>query len=573
MKKFLRTIVVIILGNYRDALYRESILHGFGLIDAISQEADALLKGANQAHKSKRNGKRVLLVTGYYFSRRSLLLDVVFAIHLKARGFEVVGLTPGSFFENECPLFEPYRRGEKLRINSALEKYVWRRILRLRLVDIGKFAKKEDRKSAQKAVQDLRSISAFRDFAVEGIPVGEEGYLVAINLSSKPRLAGTPEEISRVRTHVTNALRYLYAVDRFFSAQHYAAIVSQYPFYYKWSIPSRLARKRGIPHYSYTPGDTEGTVIFGKNTAWFQGSDTPVSRVVNTSRNIDPVSDLEATNAFLEILESPGRLGHTRDGSNTWKNRINWVGDLSPARIDRAWPERKKRVFVPLNVHCDLVTLQGSAFFGDYVDFLEHLVHIGHELTPHFEFLVKIHPAEELYQRIPGWRGCKEILLDLGWDERVGPLIPYTDDIPVKAYLAQSDVVLSWSSTVNLEAVAMGLPVVQLGYSHVYEADFIHKPSSLQELGPLLSDLVRSVNHNDSGRTNERTNGARYGLMHYRHIQTRVGFLEGTEISQHPLRASTTRRELAFNPVYEEVVEKIDEEISVFPIIADTEPT
>lgn len=568
MRELLARVILYALGRWRDEEARSFVLHKAGLVRGFSKEVDHLIRSAARAHTLQPNGKRVLFPTGYYFSARSMFLDALFAIHLRLQGFTVVGLSAGEFFENECPLFEPYRRPERLRKNLMVERIVWRRLLGMELIDIGRFARKGDRQWALEVIASNQTVAQMAKIEVEGFAVGHEAALVTMNMANIPALTDDDETRLRLKNHLLNVLRYFRATARLFDKKQYDVLLSQFPFYYKWSIPHQIAESRSIPVYSYTPGEQEGTVIFAKSPKFFQGVDAKPEEQITQGLSIAQANQSNSPSAmFNAFIRSDKRLGITVDTTNEWKKSLRPENRTLQPIEDVPQGVFKRRVFVPLNVHCDLVTLQGSPLFDNYLEFLAEIVRLRKRFESTLQFIVKAHPAEQLYVGDARWRGCAELLTELGWPNAGDSVvIPHTSDVPADELWSQSDAVLTWTSTVALEAVANGLPVIQVGYSHLYEADFLLKPRSLRELDDLIAHLASKKPLTSLLADGFAVAAAAYGLSHYATAQMDIPFLRGTEISRKPLLENTTLEELLSVDELREAMSRVENLESIFPI-------
>lgn len=560
------------LRHWRDEEARSLILHKARLAHAFSREIDHLISSAARVKPCESNSKRVLLPTGYYFSHRSMFLDALFALYLRLQGFSVVGLSAGVFFETECPLFAPYRRAERQEKNRMVERILWRRLLRMELIEISHFERAEDRDWAVEIVSANESVSELMKVEVDGFALGHEAKLVTINMTNVPALADDEGSRQRLRIHLLNVLRYYRATVRLFDEAKYDVVLSQFPFYYKWSIPHQIAEKRSIPTYSYTPGEQEGTVIFAKSPKFFQGVDAKPEEQISQGRAIAQANSSNSASAiFKAFIHSDRRLGISVDRSNEWKQvlrpaqRFAWPIEDIPQGLS------KPRVFIPLNVHCDLVTLQGSPLFENYLEFLAQIVRLRERFETGLQFIVKAHPAERLYVDDVGWRGCAELLTELGWREAgESVVIPYSSDVPADELWKQCDAVLTWTSTVALEAAANGLPVIQVGYSHLYEADFLLKPRNLAELYDLLALLASKKPLTSLLAGDFADTAAAYGLSHYAFSQMDIPFLRGTEISRNPMLENTTLEDLLSVDGLRVAMSQVELSESIFPVTVGT---
>lgn len=568
MRELLAWVLLHVLGRWRDEQARSFVLHRAGLVHAFSKEVDHLIRSAARAPTLQPNAKRVLFPTGYYFSARSMFLDALFAIHLRLRGFTVVGLSAGEFFENECPLFEPYRRPERLRKNLMVERIVWRRLLGMEFIDIGRFARKGDGRWALEVIASNETVAQMTKIEVEGFAVGHEAALVTMNMANLPALTDDDETRLRLKNHLLNVLRYFRATTRLFDDTQYDVLLSQFPFYYKWSIPYQVAESRSIPVYSYTPGEQEGTVMFAKSPKFFQGVDAKPEEQIAQGLSIAQANQSNSPSAMFDaFIKSDKRLGISIDSSNEWKKSLRPESrTLQP--IETVPQELlKRRIFVPLNVHCDLVTLQGSPLFDNYLEFLAEIVRLSKRFESTLQFIVKAHPAERLYVGDPSWRGCAELLTELGWpDAGDSAVIPHTSDVPADELWSRSDAVLTWTSTVALEAAAIGLPVIQVGYSHLYEADFLLKPRNLGELDDLMTHLASKKPLTSLLASDFVVSAAAYGLSHYACSQMDIPFLRGTEISRSPLRENTTLEELLSVDGLRVAMSRVERSEPIFPV-------
>ena len=561
--------VAQLLGDFRDKQVRKHILAALKLSPAVNPRTDRVLFEAATMSRKNPVKSRILMPTGYYFTKRSAFLEAILAIHLRMQGAEVVGLTPGDFFEEECPLFEPYRRDERLKINLGTERALWRRILRMPLLEVREFSVEEDRLVALDQVANLATFDELVDFEFRKYPLGYEAYLVALNLISVAELEDTQENRERIRIHLLNSIRYVLALQRLISAGGFSTLVSQFPFYYNWSVPHMVAKEAGMRTYGFSAGDSDGSLIVSQAPEYLHGLDKDFRSVESHAAPFTTGSGPQADQFFSTLMGSDLRLGNTTDSSNLWRENLKLDSPTASRGLEELTRTKKKKVFVPLNIHCDMVTLQGSPMFKNYREFLGTIVALQRTFSDTIVFIVKVHPAETLYQHGNGWKGCGEHLLELGWPhDSDSVLIPYQSKTRASELWPRCDAVLSWSSTVTMEAAAGGLPNIQVGYSHLYQTDYVLKPGSIDEIFSLLDELGKGTNLMSHLPPDSATRAAKYGIAHYTTGQVNLGLFRGSEIYPDPMVEGLVSKDIIKSQPLTDIAKKIIEGKKIFPTLS-----
>lgn len=429
--------------------------------------------------------KPIVFVTGYYFRNLHMVWDSLIAISLRRQGSNVLGLSTGSFFKEECLYFGGKYLGvgreKEISRTRLLEHLLWRRILRLPHYFIEDFAQPGDDVLAKSSLEGLTTIDSLRNFSFLGVPIGKEAAAITLNMADLSDFTGAAGELRSLKNHSSNVMRYVLALNRFFDRVEVSTVVSNWPFYYKWSVPYTVGRQRKIDFFCYWLSEKNGAFSIAKNpqphSVWdLTDVEKMWSMLVPGVTNFDGL--LSSTLAFFDRPERSDRYVQMRKGK---RSEADFTANAE------AGDNPKIRVLVPLNVQADAAVLFGAPGGGSYIDFLDRIAILA-DNCPDIDFIWKAHPGEVLAKKMGlGGDSLETILRGRGLLGRKNvQFLPPNSSLRVSDLLPDVHFVLCYTSTVIFEASMAGVPCIQTGFSPYYDFDFTVKPKSFAEVQELI---------------------------------------------------------------------------------------
>ena len=231
------------------------------------------------------------------------------------------------------------------------------------------------------------------------------------------------------------------------------------------------ARRRGIRVFTYEIGTQRGTVVCSTD------SDIPAVEL-----NID---DLWAARADIDLGQDEEReldvaLAARRGGGGGSQQYYRAVRG-----VDRATDRPLVAVFT--NVSWDTAVIGKDAGAGSMFEWLDDILAAA-EGSP-FEIVVRVHPAET---RLPALVTREQVAVLLQGRQQSLPtnvrVVPPEEPLDTYALIDAADAVMVFSSTVGLEAAALGKPVAVAGGTHYRGRGFTLDLTNRGEVAGLLRD-------------------------------------------------------------------------------------
>lgn len=294
------------------------------------------------------------------------------------------------------------------------------------------------------------------------------------------RASGHPkkEEQHLRRCLNTAASRVSEAGHALLDAVHPDGIIALNGKFYMERLILDAAHSRGIPIWTYERGYRPNTLIF---------SHTPTAIPFDTTRirsTIDqPLSpDEEAT--LSSYLDSRERSGPTF---------CEWQSDFGSSTSGRF------TVAAFTNLIWDSSVTDEETVFDDMFDWLETLVSV-YSSMPGVRLAIRVHPAESTVYWRPTNEPAAKTLRHLVGGRLPPNVAVYDHDDPVNTYdlLRATDLVLTYTTTVGLEAATLGKRVVVAARSVYSSTPFVETPPTRDEYLKAITRLDSSPPHPDT---------------------------------------------------------------------------
>jgi hypothetical protein len=473
-----------------------------------------------------------LLITGYYFGKSHILIDGLIYLALRQAGHNVLPVIAGRFFADECPYFGGnYRKYRPLRIRTVeyIELKFWRKIMRVEPLRISDYV--SDSKTHMPPMPDVDNMKfeELRGLNILGFDVLKAAKLVHANLMDAPRTDETEYSKRALQAHCANIVRYIYSFENLLLKVRPDSLVCNSPFYYKWSVPAHLAKNREISVFSYMISEKPNSFFFTRKTDHLlevEDLEGSVDYFTEMYKLNNAGSEAKLKDDWLEFLMSPQR-SHYADT----------YGLLSSAeKGDASFSEEaglvSPRVLIPLNHPSDAAVLQGSPIFGDYIDFLSGMVKLASQF-PNVRFVFKVHPAEKLHDKLPGFRSSISYLYEAGFEEASNcELIQARSEIPVNEIIRESRLIICYTSSVGIAASILGLTTIQCSFSATRSPRILACPGSFDDLLDIIKmELAGSYVTQEQSKI-RASNALAYALMHYVHSQIDTGLFVTDDITR-----------------------------------------
>jgi hypothetical protein len=246
-----------------------------------------------------------------------------------------------------------------------------------------------------------------------------------------------------------------------------------------WGVPRAVAAQLGVPLAAIEVSPRPNRFQFFID---HPGRSTVRAPEWNDWRNI-PLTQ-QQQNSLDEYLHERERVPYLFK-SEAWSNRVT---DPSSARRLIGLPDRPTgKVFAMFpNVAFDIVASTGRPIFPTIAEWLRMTVRFFREHPSH-HLIIKSHPGERHLD------ACDPVVSILhSQDANLPPnILLVGPDSPVTAHslVRMADIALVYTSTVAVEAAALGIPVVMVGDGLHARTGIALEPGTPEEYWRLLDDL------------------------------------------------------------------------------------
>ena len=190
-------------------------------------------------------------------------------------------------------------------------------------------------------------------------------------------------------------------------------------------------------------------------------------------------------------IDSLGELYRSRRGARLWENfGRKWQaaagqGAQAVRRRLNLDPEKPVAILCT-NVVGDSLALDRQVFSDGMADWLARTVEYfeGH---PEAQLVVRVHPGELLGAGHPSTEIVRQATLDLPSRVRV---VPPDSDINTYDLIELAHVGLVYTTTVGMEMVMKGVPVIVSGATHYRGKGFTHDPATWEDYFEILGRLM-----------------------------------------------------------------------------------
>ena len=444
---------------------------------------DCLEMVSNNSRNSETQklDKRILLIPSYYFGSLTLIIDLLFIIHLKKQGATVVIVSPTRLFKSQDPLFGGnYNTYRKLRIylHMLIEKRV-AKISKSEFVELNKNLPALDK--CEKL--DKLSSSELRAYRFQGYAIGEHAWKSAANMRDGSFDPNKNSFRLEVLHHIYNQVGYLKSIETFFENNEIFSIFSNSAFYYRWAIPHLILNSKGIRTYTYILSEKMNSILV-------TSKHDPILSL--DSENIDQLLENFHDSFQIKFEVMRDSYYELRSGLSYSNSPLSKLSNAkAPATLGIFQHVRwKKRILIPCNVAFDAAALQGSSAFGSYEEFLQYCLEVSSKFS-NCLFVFKIHPAERIFKRkiISSLEIIQKYIEDTADNVLV---IDSGVQLLARDLMNYTDMVVAYSSSMALEAATLGKTVVTCSDGHYQAIQSLSAVKSKRELLSKIQNVIYS---------------------------------------------------------------------------------
>ena len=323
------------------------------------------------------------------------------------------------------------------------------------------------------------SVEDMRNYSIDDIHLGHdaENRVRNLNLVSdiclvegyKDELADCLIDCIVYYKYFTRLIEY-WGPDRVFSHES---------FFYPWSIMRKIALKLNIPFYNYYTAVRKGVYTYSKDKP---SLDMDMTAIWNKQK--DRMLPLDKKNKIMSLIDSERRKGKV--GRYT-QVRVNDVKqNLSILRFSK----KKPTAVLYGNVCWDVCALDKEIIFSSirqaYVGTIQFFID-----NPQYQLIIKSHPDEE-HPRLPTTIEKLQDTVESSFSKLPENVIILPPKTSVSAYelFQVSKCSIVYTSTVGMESVILGTPVITLASAHYRGKRFTYDPETEVDYKQILMDVL-----------------------------------------------------------------------------------
>ena len=480
---------------------------------------------------------KVLLFSPNAYITSHALPEALVAQSLVNSGVEVIKIGCAGFYQNYCismsaaSVWPTDSESKKKEICLKCQKNnkEINDLFSFNSENIDSYLASEDYEFIDELVKSI-TVDDWIDFSHNSIPVGKyAAYEFLLNYKLNTTIL-TASEFEIYKIQIRNALKTLIAGERIFDAIAPDRFLVYHALYSVNHIMSAIAQKRGIPFYSMHAGShllhrlSEMTIFRGvqaqyltnRSAAWFEYKKRPLSSgMINTvSQHVEEL--LNATSPWVYSVKSSGK--------NT-KQLQEYFSIEVGQKVVLATMSSADETFA--GSIADALPPQQESMFRTQLAWIESLIEWAKQ-HPKNILIIRVHPREFPNKR-EGVLSVQAKALRLLFDRLPSNVkINWPDDeISLHDLLKIVDVGLNATSTVGLEMLLFGIPVI------IYDPNqFIAYPRELNFCPQNKNEYFSSIQESlDSGLSLDHIYGV-YQWLAFRSEVVGIDISDGFEVTQ-----------------------------------------
>jgi hypothetical protein len=349
---------------------------------------------------------------------------------------------------------------------------------------LGDYAEPEDGVDLSQKIDDY-SAEQINNIEIDGLPIGE--YARA-SVTHYMKTGVWLDDLDTRNTHaefVKGASRLIPAIKRFIADVNPDSIFMLNG----WFLPERIvfeyARRQEIDVTTYENGFFSNSLFFDFNDIVTYDTESRWDKIKHLP--LTPSQEGKVDQLINDRRRGSGMSLNTDKNVDTdWQNILTSVG-LSP---------EKPTAVMFTNVTWDSTLWAGNIAFNDMFAWVDSAIKYF-ETNPQQQMIIRVHPAEihpSTGTRYPMTEYIRTNHPNLAKNIA---LVPPGSTVNSYTLIDNADVVLIYSSTVGIEASALGKPVILSGGVHYRQKGFTQDVNSEQEFQESVSNRLSNPNSED----------------------------------------------------------------------------
>lgn len=424
--------------------------------------------------ETSSNSKKILFAHSFSIYAPCFAHDKLLAYALKLRGFEITASYCDGVQNIECNVYGGvWGGGDNFKNNckrcQKKSKQLWPFLDKGNIYKFSSYLTKADYSKVDEKLEKLQK-GEWLTFIDDGWNIGKLAKDILVNnyVSADYRLVENHEVLGR--SHLRNLLLVKIACQKIVEVDKPHRIISNDSYYGMWKIWELTAKKNNIPFYSHWSGTRVGGWCYAFNDA---------SMNLNFSKSWPKFSAIDLASDEKKRVEKwlSDRVAGKEMVLDTASLASYKDEDFDLSKLD----SNKPIALLSANVIWDLAALNKEAFTSGMSEWIVETVKWFKD-HPEYQLLVKAHPGE-LHPAIPETKETVALIIKENFPEIPSNVFILSPKVALDVYslFPISKIGLVFTSSVGMEMVARGIPVITAGKSHYRGYGFTIDPNSLEE--------------------------------------------------------------------------------------------
>jgi len=339
------------------------------------------------------------------------------------------------------------------------------------------FLTEAERENAKIIAQSTK-FSEIREYAIDGLQVGEHAYAGALRFFARGEIEGEAFSQEIVRAYFESALITTYVMRNLLTQEKFDVCVFNHGIYVPQGLIGEVCREKGLRVVNWNPAYRKGCFIFSHHDTYHHTLMTePVDKWADMSW------DIKLENKLLDYLKS------------RWEGSQDWIWfhenpefNLDAIRQKTGIDFQKTTIGMLTNVVWDAqLHYPANAFNGMIEWIIETIEYFKNR--PDLQLVIRVHPAE-IRGTVPSRQRVVEEI------NKHFPSLPPNifiinpeDNTSTYALMMQCDSVIIYGTKTGVELTSIGIPVIVAGEAWIRNKAVTIDATSKDEYLKILSCL------------------------------------------------------------------------------------
>ena len=458
--------------------------------------------------------KKVLFTHSFSIYEPCFVHDRLMAYSLMFKGFDIYATFCDGIQDLECNVYGGvWGGGEKFKKNcencKKKSKDLWGFLDENHICMYSKYLTQKEYDEVNTIIDEL-TYDSWKDYSEDENLFGPWAKDILVNnyVVGDYKLIENYEILGK--NHLKNLILSYRAARRIIKEVNPDRIISNDSYYGMWKMWELLAKRNNIPFYSHWSGTRFGGWCYAYNNPSMA---LDFSASWNNYSLVDLSDEEEAkVDQWLKDRQKGKDMIVDTASLSTFKNET-----FDMLKIDKSKPT----ALLSANVIWDLAALNKEIFTHSMSEWILETIK-WFTAHPKFQLIIKAHPAE-YYPDIPQTKETLELIIRKEFESLPENIIFISPKASILVYdlFSMCKVGLVFTTSVGMEMVAHGIPVITAGLSHYRGYGFTIDPSTKDEY---FDNLLNCLNNKNI--INYKLLAKKFIKFNFFHYFSKIGLFE-----------------------------------------------